>query len=402
MFHLVLLLAFVYVAVRFIAPLPWSLGARVALGTAMLLVSKHHLIQHWVFGSMFSPEVPRLLIVLVGILFCAFGFLFVMVVSADALLLAARLVRRKPTFPARTRTRARYAAAVAALLLSVVGVTQSIQVPEVHRVELTVRDLPPALDGFRVVQLTDLHISRLLAAPWTREVVARTNALDADLILITGDVIDGTPDARREDVRPLADLRARHGVIASLGNHEYYFGGARWAAELKSLGMQVLLNQHVDIDVNGQPLVVAAVTDPAAWMSGMDGPQLDQSLAGARTDAPIVLMSHRPIRSEQNARAGVDLQLSGHTHGGMVFGLDLVVRIANGGFLSGPYDVDGMWMYISKGTGLWNGFPLRLGVPAEITEIVLRSPQAANQPSASMKSAAASASPSGRGLVGVE
>jgi predicted MPP superfamily phosphohydrolase len=402
MFHLVLLLAFVYVAVRFIAPLPWSVGARVALGGAMLLVSKHHLIQHWVFGSMFSPEVPRLLIVLVGVLFCAFGFLFVMVVGADVLLIAARLARRKPAFAARMRTQARYAAAVAALILSVVGVTQSIRVPKVHRVELTVRDLPPALDGFRLVQLTDLHISRLLAAPWTRDVVARTNALDADLILITGDVIDGTPDARRDDVRPLADLRARHGVMASLGNHEYYFGGARWAAELKALGMQVLLNQHVEIEANGQALVVAGVTDPAAWMSGMDGPQLDQALDGARSDAPIVLMSHRPIRSTQNAKAGVDLQLSGHTHGGMVFGLDLVVRIANGGFLSGPYDVDGMWIYISKGTGLWNGFPLRLGVPAEITEIVLRSPQAVNQPKASMNSAAASASRSGRALVGVE
>ncbi len=382
MFHLVLLLAFVYVAVRFITPLPWSVGARLALGGVMLLVSKHHLIQHWVFGSMFSPEVPRMLIVLVGVLFCAFGFLFVMVVGADVLLVAARLAKRKPAFPVSTRTHARYAAAVVALLLSAVGVTQSIRVPDVHRVELTVRDLPPALDGFRLVQLTDLHISRLLAAPWTREVVARTNALDADLILITGDVIDGTPDARREDVRPLADLRARHGVIASLGNHEYYFGGARWAAELTSLGMQVLLNQHVEVDVNGTTLVVAGVTDPAAWMSGMDGPQLDQALVGARTDAPIVLMSHRPSRSDENAQAGVDLQLSGHTHGGMVFGLDLVVRIANGGFLSGPYDVDGMWMYVSKGTGLWNGFPLRLGVPAEITEIVLRSGQATNQPSA--------------------
>lgn len=382
MFHLVLLLAFVYVAVRFIAPLPWSVGARLALGGAMLLVSKHHLIQHWVFGSMFSPEVPRMLIVLVGILFCAFGFLFVMVVSADALLVAARLARHKPAFTAGTRTRVRYAAAIAALLLSTVGVTQSLRVPDVHRLELTVRDLPPALDGFRLVHLTDLHISRLLAAPWTRDVVARTNALNADLILVTGDVIDGTPDARREDVRPLADLRARHGVIASLGNHEYYFDGAAWTAELSALGMQVLLNRHAAIQVNGHTLVVGGITDPAALLYGMEGPNLEQALDGVAADAPIVLMSHRPIRSTQNAEAGVDLQLSGHTHGGMVVGLDLVVRLANGGFLSGPYDVDGMWLYISKGTGLWNGFPLRLGVPAEITEIVLRSPQAVSQPSA--------------------
>ncbi|QEI06474.1 metallophosphoesterase [Pigmentiphaga aceris] len=374
MFHLVLLLAFVYVAVRFVAPLPWSLGARIALGTVLLLISKHHLIQHWVYGNMFSPEVPRLLILVVGVLFCTFGFLFVFVVSADCVLLAARLAKRAPVFDAHTRTRARYVAAAVALLLSAGAVTHSLRVPDVKRVELTMRDLPPELDGFRVVQLTDLHSSRLLATPWVRGVVERTNALNPDLILFTGDVIDGTPDARREDVRPLGDLRAKHGVIAALGNHEYYFDGAKWTAEFEALGMKMLLNRHVSVEVNGQSLIVAGVTDPVARLYGMDVPNIEQALAGVPANAPIILLSHRPVRSSEHAKAGVDLQLSGHTHGGVVLGLTLVVMLANDGFLSGAYDIDGMWMYISNGTGMWNGFPIRLGVPAEITEIVLRSP----------------------------
>jgi predicted MPP superfamily phosphohydrolase len=374
MFHLVLLLVFLYVAVRYVARLPWSVGARVALGGVLLLVSKHHFIQYLVFGTMYSPEIPRIFIVLMGVAFCAFGFLFVFVAGADAVLIAARLAQRAPSFDAGTRARLRYAAGLVALACATAGVTHSLRVPEVRRVELTVRDLPPALDGFRLVHLTDLHISRLLAEPWVREVVARSNALAPDLILITGDVIDGTPDARRNEVAPLANLRARHGVIASLGNHEYYFGGARWAAEFEKLGMRTLLNQHVAIAANGSVLNVAGVTDPAALLYDQEGPKLDQALAGVAADAPVILLSHRPIRSDQNAAAGVDLQLSGHTHGGMVLGLNLVVKIVNNGFLSGPYDVDGMWLYVGNGTGLWNGFPLRIGVPARITEIVLRSP----------------------------
>lgn len=232
----------------------------------------------------------------------------------------------------------------------------------------------PALDGFRLVQLTDLHISRLLAEPWTRALVARINALEPDLIVFTGDVIDGTPAARHRDVSPLAALRARHGVIASLGNHEYYFGGARWAAEFEALGMRVLRNQHVAIEAKDHALFVAGITDPAALLYGIEGPDLEQALNGVAADVPLVLLSHRPIRSTRNARAGVDLQLSGHTHGGMVRGLDLAVWAVNGGFLSGAYDIDGMWMYVNRGAGLWNGFPLRMGVPAEIAEIVLRSP----------------------------
>lgn len=373
MFHLYLLLFWAYLAWRFVLPLPWSRTARVTLAAFLLLVSKYHLIQLWLFGTMFSPEIPRPLVILSGGLFCAFILLLLLVAMLDVLLLAAWALRRGRAPGQSIRTRARYAVACTALVLAAVGVNQAIQVPEVRRVELPLRGLPTALDGYRLVQLTDLHISRLFQAPWVGEVVARTNALRPDLIVITGDLIDGTPQARRDDIRPLAGLRARQGVIASLGNHEYYFGPAEWTAEFERLGMRVLVNSHLSIDEGDSGLVIAGTADLAAASRELPGPDLGRALDGAPVDRPVILLSHRPIDSARHAAAGVALQLSGHTHGGMVRGLDVtVVRQANGGFVSGLYAVGGMQLYVSNGTGLWNGFPIRLGVPAEITEFVLR------------------------------
>ena len=223
-----------------------------------------------------------------------------------------------------------------------------------------------------MVQLTDLHISRLMDGDWARQVVARTNALQADLVVITGDLIDGTPQAREQDIAPLADLRARHGVIASLGNHEYYFGAERWTREFGRLGMRVLVNRHETVEHAGARMVVAGVTDRVAPRFGMEGPDTARALLGANPTLPVILLSHQPIGMQANAEAGVDVQLSGHTHGGMVRGIDRVVRAANGGYVSGAYRIGSMRLYISNGTGLWNGFPIRLGVPAEITEFVLK------------------------------
>lgn len=365
-------LAYLYVVLRLIVPLPFRRLTRVILAVVTLLICKHHLIQKWVFGTMFSPEIPRPFVIALGVLYCAFVLIFLITAAVDLVLLVVRGVRRGRRIDARILHATRCGIVVAGMTLSAVGVYNAVQLPEVRRVELAIRDLPAGLDGFRLVQLSDLHISRLMHAPWVSEVVGRTNALQADLIVVSGDLIDGTTAARTNDVRPLADLRARHGVIASLGNHEYYFDAPRWRTEFERLGMTVLVNAHTVIGHGGSALTIAGVTDPVAPRYGLQGPDTARALAGAPQKAPIVLLSHQPIDASQNAWAGVDLQLSGHTHGGMVRGIDLLVKRANNGFVSGLYNVADMRLYVSNGTGLWNGFPIRLGVPPEITEFILR------------------------------
>jgi predicted MPP superfamily phosphohydrolase len=377
-FHIYLTIAYLYVLWRFVLPLPIGRGWRVLLATALLITSKYHLILIAVYGTMFSPEVPRAAVLVAGWLFCTFVLVMVLTLVTDLIcgvLATRRKVSMKDLFDGRLRS----AIAFAALLLSAVGVYQAVQLPGVRRVEVTVEHLPRSLDGLRIVQLTDLHISRLFQADWVEGVVSRANALNADAILITGDLIDGTVEARRNDVAPLSKLTAPLGVIAIPGNHEYYFDADQWIAEFKRLGMRVLVNEHVILRKGADQLIVAGVTDEAAPAFGHEGPDLAQALVGAPKDVPTILLKHRPQGAPESAAAGVGLQLSGHTHGGMITGLDLVAGYANQGFISGNYDVGKMKLYVSNGTALWNGFPIRLGVPAEITEIVLRASPTLNE-----------------------
>lgn len=157
-----------------------------------------------------------------------------------------------------------------------------------------------------------------------------------------------------------------------MGNHEYYTDYARWVAIFRELDLPVLENAHVSIARQGQAVTVAGVTDRQARTFAQALPDLKTALAGAADGTPVILLSHRPDNARDSAAAGVDLQLSGHTHGGQVLGLQFVPWYFNHGFVSGLYAVGAMQLYVSNGTGLWNGFALRIGRPSEITEIVLR------------------------------
>lgn len=364
-------IAFLYVAVRFVYPLPISLGKRVLFGIFILFAAKYHFITELVFGNMWSPELPYAAVVALGWLFCSFALLFIFTIISDFILLLAFFSTSRATHR-KLGTGVRLSAACAASLAAALGVYQAVQLPEVHRVELEIGGLPPDLNGFRFVQLTDLHISRIFQAPWVRGVVERTNELSPDLIVITGDLIDGSVSARELDVAPLGDLYSPNGVIGVPGNHEYYFDYTQWARKFESLGIKMLTNEHIVLRPNTSDLLIAGVTDAAATNYGFDGPDLKRALDGAPTDAPTILLSHRPEGSISNAAAGVDVQLSGHTHGGMIRFLRFLAGPANEGFVSRDYEVNGMKLYVSNGTGLWIGFPIRLGVPSEITEFTLR------------------------------
>ncbi len=371
MFHIYATVAFLYVALRFVYPLPLATGWRVLIGLALLAASKYHMLILAFTGTMYSPEVPYAVAYGAGWAFTAFALLFVFVLVLDLGILLTRLVRRHRL---SREALAKWRCGVAALAVAVsgFGVAQATRVPEVRQLELAIPRLAASMDGFRLVQLSDLHISVLFPEPWVEEVVKRSNALAPDLVVITGDLIDGTLQARATDVRPLAQLRARNGVIAIPGNHEYYFGNEGWMAKFREAGMHSLINQHEVVrDARGQ-LVIAGITDKVATQYGGSAPDLELALRGAPAGAPIVLLNHRPAGIDQAIAAGVDLQLSGHTHGGMIRGFDQVVAKANEGFVSGLYRRAGLQLYVSNGSGLWNGFPIRLGVPSEITEFTLR------------------------------
>jgi predicted MPP superfamily phosphohydrolase len=330
MFHLMFSLPCVVVLVRWLWPLPLAARTKLAGAVVLVLASQYHLWSRFSSGSVFSPEFPKSLIILFN---WAFG---------------------------------------AMLLLAAFGVMQAIKPPPLKDVQIAIKDLPREFDGYRVLHLTDLHISRLFDAGWTRKLVDDANALGADLIVITGDLIDGNVAEREADVGALRDLRARDGVWVIPGNHEYFFGHSAWMAYFAGLNMKPLDNSHTIVKRGSGQLVLAGVNDVTAPRTGAPAPDLDAALRGAPSGVPVVLLDHQPRNARFSASRGVALQLSGHTHGGMIIGLDRVVAGANNGFVSGRYEVDGMTLYLNNGTALWPGFALRLGVPAELTRITLR------------------------------
>jgi len=369
MFHLMFSLPCVIVLVRWLLPLPLSGRTKLAGGVVLALASQYHLWSRFSSGSVFSPEFPKSLIILFNWAFGAILLLAVLQLLLDVGALIVALVRRRRV-PIAARLRA--AIGVAAMLLAALGVMQAIKPPPLKDVEITVKDLPREFDGYRVLHLTDLHISRLFDAGWTRKVVDDANALESNLIVITGDLIDGDVAQREADVAALRDLRAPDGVWVIPGNHEYFFGHRAWMAYFAGLNMRPLDNSHTIIRRGGGQLVLAGVNDVTAPRTGAPAPDLDAALRGAPSGVPVVLLDHQPRNARFSASRGVALQLSGHTHGGMIIGLDRVVARANNGFVSGRYDVDGMTLYLNNGTALWPGFALRLGVPAELTRITLR------------------------------
>jgi len=357
------------VIVRWLWPLALSLEWKIGAAVLLLAASQFHFWSRLSSGSVFAPEFPREVVILFNWAFGAILLLAVLQLLLDVGALAAVLVKRGTI---EIPDAARYTLAAAAALFSALGVANALRVPPVKDVEIAVRGLPPRYDGYRLLQLTDLHISRLFPATWARSLVDRANATNVDLIVVTGDFIDGSVAMRRADVAPLRDLRAPDGVYAIPGNHEYFFDYPEWMDHLNGLGFQMLPNTHVVLARGDARLVLAGVTDLSAPEAGEAGPSLDAALAGAPAGVPVLLLDHQPKNAKAAAARGVAAQLSGHTHGGMILGLDRLVARSNGGFVSGRYDVGGMTLYVNNGTALWPGFALRLGRPSELTRITLR------------------------------
>lgn len=254
----------------------------------------------------------------------------------------------------------------AAGVLSLVGFAQA-RIPRLRRVSIPIEDLPEELDGYRIVQWSDVHVGPTIRRRFVQCLVERTNALDADAVAITGDFVDSPIEHYRDEVAPLRDLRARDGVFYVTGNHEYYWRANEWIAELQRHGLDFLKNEHRTIVRGAARIVFAGVTDPVGRDTHRPDP--DRALAGAPDDAVRVLLSHRPQTASHASRLGVDLQLSGHTHGGQFFPFNLVIKRFQP-IVAGLHRVGRTWLYVNRGTGYW-GPPTRLWVGGEITVVTL-------------------------------
>ncbi|MGH8150878.1 MAG: metallophosphoesterase [Steroidobacteraceae bacterium] len=264
-------------------------------------------------------------------------------------------------------------AAVVALALSATGVgfANARRRARIVDVDIPLDGLPPALAGFTIAQVSDVHVGRTIRRKYVEAIVRAVNALEADLIALTGDLVDGPVEELAADVAPLAGLEARYGACFVTGNHEYYSGEPAWRVELERLGLRVLNNQHWVIMHRGAQIVVAGVTDfSAERFDARQKSDPEAALRGAPSDAGArILLAHQPRTAPAAARAGFDLQLSGHTHGGQFWPWTHFVRFQQP-FTAGLNRLGRLWVYTSRGTGYW-GPPKRFGAPSEITRLRL-------------------------------
>ncbi|SDV48582.1 metallophosphoesterase [Chitinasiproducens palmae] len=241
--------------------------------------------------------------------------------------------------------------------------------PPIRRVRIPIEGLPPGFEGFSIAQISDLHVGPTIRRPYVERVVKAVNALGADVVAFTGDAIDGSVAQLASDTAPLSKLHAREGVFFVTGNHEYYSGAAPWIARFRELGMRVLLNEHVVLSRGTDELILAGITDySAGHFNPVDASDPVKALSGG-PDTTAILLAHQPLSAPAAARAGFSLQISGHTHGGQLFPWNFVVKVQQP-FVAGLDRVDGMLVYISRGTGYW-GPPMRLFAPSEITLLIL-------------------------------
>ncbi|RVX45754.1 hypothetical protein EDD27_8570 [Nonomuraea polychroma] len=267
----------------------------------------------------------------------------------------------------------RATAAVAGLgALSTVGygITSALGDPVIERVKVTLPKLDPRLGGLRFAVVSDIHLGPLTGKAHTERIVRMINGLEADVVAIVGDLVDGSVAELGALARPLKNLESRYGAYFVTGNHEYFSPGgfAEWIEELGQLGVRPLRNERVEIRHQGAVLDLAGVNDLNGTSQG-DGPDFGKALGNRDTSRSTVLLAHQPVQVGEAARHGVDLQLSGHTHGGQMAPFSLVVGLQQP-VVSGLATVDGVQVYVTRGAGFW-GPPVRVGAPPEVTMLEL-------------------------------
>ncbi len=348
-------------------PAPWTRGGAVLLMSLGLAIP---------VTMVFSRALPRAIVtpfawivfVWMGTAFLLFSLLLLGELAGVALS-AAGMLRD----PARRQFFARAVALGAGgvgLLASALAVHTALARLVVRTVRVPLAKLHPSMEGFTVVQLTDIHVGPTIDRAFIEAMVAQVNELDADVVVITGDLVDGSVDALGHHVAPIAGLRAKHGVFFVTGNHEYYSGVDAWIAEVQRHGVRVLRNEHVTVGEGDARIDLAGVDDWSAHRFGHGhGADLPRALAGRDTSREVILLAHQPKAVAEAASLGVGLVLSGHTHGGQIWPFSYLVALDQP-IVGGLHRVKDTWAYVSEGTGYW-GPPMRLRTHGEITRVVL-------------------------------
>jgi predicted MPP superfamily phosphohydrolase len=358
----ILALLHTYIGVRLLAPFGATVQAAgiLALAVSFVLVPKGFRLPRGL-----GPR--QLLVRWLSMGF--FSWLLVLTVVRDLSLLATGLAAAPHAHEAWVRISAA-CVMLATPAITAIGFFMARRVAPVVEVDVRVAGLPAPLEGFTIAQISDIHVGPTIRRRFVERIVERVNGLAADMVAITGDLVDGPVEELARHTEPLARLASRHGTYFVTGNHEYYSGVQGWVRELRRLGAHVLLNEHVLLEHGGATLAVAGVTDYSAHYfdpSHRSDPR--RAVRGAPAEAVKVLLAHQPRSAPAAAAAGYDLQLSGHTHGGQFWPWNLLVRLQQP-FTAGLNRLGRMWVYINRGTGYW-GPPMRFGIPSEITRIRL-------------------------------
>lgn len=351
-------------------PGPWGRVATIAIVVLFALLMASFVVLRAVPRA-FAAPVMWVTYTWLGVLF----FLVFSLFATDLVKTIALYRIREPGVPVDPDRRlaiSRMFGGAAALLgvgASVTGLANALSPVAVHRVRVAIDRLTKRASGYRIVQISDVHVGPTIGRAFIEDVVARVNALRPDLVAITGDLVDGSVEQLAEHVAPLAKLSAKDGVFFVTGNHEYYSGADAWIAHLRALGVRVLRNEHVRIG-GDDGFDLAGIDDASAHGFGNGhGADIEKALRGRDASRACVLLAHQPRGIDRADALGVDLQLSGHTHGGQIFPWNLLVRLQQP-FVSGLHRLARAQIYVSRGTGYW-GPPMRVGAPAEITEIEL-------------------------------
>ena len=362
----ILLAGYAYLAWRVAS----SGAARVVLAVPFVMVWVVPLV-YWFGDRERRSAVDEIVQALSYVCMGCLSFLFVLSVGRDALLLASAAL--PPLSGAHDRLRDDGVGWVLAgsLAALAVGALAALRGPHVRHVDVPLEGLDSELEGFRIVQISDLHVGPTMRGAYVRRVVAMTRKLAPDLIALTGDIVDGPVPRLAHHVAPLADLAAGGRAFLVLGNHDYYAGAAAWSAHFEAMGLRLLRNAHVIVARGAARLLVGGVTDPAARLYDPDaGPRPDRAAAGAAGAAFRLLLAHNPKIAPLAEKAGFDLQLSGHTHAGQFFPWTLAVRLVHAPHVAGLSRQGRMWVYVSAGTGTW-GPPVRFGTTPELTVLRL-------------------------------
>lgn len=360
-----------YVFVRLVRDPAWS-GSIQKVATASLVVLAFAPLVSMIVAAVAGRSISKPLSIVAMIWLGTMLYLLIGSGVSDVLRLALRAFRPEFVDGERRLFLARTLAGVVTVASAGIagfGVARALAGPQVARIRVPLAKLSATKSGYRIVQITDVHVGPMIGREQIERLVADVNRLDPDLVAITGDLVDGSVARLREHVAPLGGLRAKDGVFFVTGNHEYYSGADEWIAHLATLGIRTLRNERVAI--GGDDGFDLAGVDDFRARGQLDGhgPDLPRALEGRDRARPVVLLAHQPKQAFEAAELGVDLQLSGHTHAGQIRPFDWLVRLEQP-FLVGLHRLGGTSLYVSPGTGFW-GPPMRVGTTAEITELRL-------------------------------